>query len=329
MIEAVLALLVAGAVLSNIVARIVAKMNEKLGITGVDIHKPSKPRIPEACGLALIIAYSALLLVAWLVGLVSTAEALVLALPPLYAGLIGLLDDLVRLDAKTKTLLTLTIAAPVLALGAYDPRPLLPLIGGLRITILYPCLLPFAYAVAANAVNMFDTYNGTMTSTAFIACLALCFIEFYALMHGVGSTAALLGVALLTGVLAGYLPLNLYPARVFNGDTGSFFIGAALASIAILGRIEVALIAVMMPYIINGFYIIASVGGLRERSEMVRPVKLEGYYIKAVKDPRAPITLVHLLTLKKPLTEKEVVAACILLEAVAAILGLLLAVFTY
>ena len=128
------------------------------------------------------------------------------------------------------------------------------------------------------------------------------------------------------------MPYNWYPARTFNGDTGSLYIGAALGVLAIASRTEVVLVTAMMPYIVNGFHSLLSIGGLLERREIkIRPVILDenNETIIANKDSRAPMTMVNLLTLKTPLREKEILVAYILLTLISSILAIITAMITY
>ncbi len=63
--------------------------------------------------------------------------------------------------------------------------------------------------------------------------------------------------AALAGALAGFLPWNFHPARVFIGTTGVMAVGYALAVLSILGtaKIAVALLVLGVP-IIDTFWII-------------------------------------------------------------------------
>jgi UDP-GlcNAc:undecaprenyl-phosphate GlcNAc-1-phosphate transferase len=81
--------------------------------------------------------------------------------------------------------------------------------------------------VAANAVNLFDNIDGAAGGMGLVAAAALWI--WWATGSGPSSLAA--GLA---GAVAGFLVLNLHPARIFMGDAGSHFLGAALAGLTIL-----------------------------------------------------------------------------------------------
>ncbi len=112
------------------------------GIVGIDIHKIERPRIPEMCGLAVMAGVSAGLLSLELLGGHSRDIAAFLG-TVLVAGAIGAIDDLRPLSPKLKPALTALAALPILLLGTYDPHPIFPLIGAVRLTILYPVLVFF------------------------------------------------------------------------------------------------------------------------------------------------------------------------------------------
>ena len=58
-------------------------------------------------------------------------------------------------------------------------------------------------------------------------------------------SVALLPVALL-GAMLGFLPFNFNPARMFMGSNGSYFLGWALAALAIIAGAKVATVLLVM-----------------------------------------------------------------------------------
>jgi len=290
------------------------------GITGIDIHKLDKPKIPEMCGLSIIagLAVAGVLSSALFLGYSREVAAFLGTV--LIAGAIGAIDDLRPLTPKLKPALTALAAAPILLLGTYNPHPFFPLIGSTRLTIIYPILILFAIAVPANAVNMLDVFNGAMSGTLAIVSLALGLILFLS-----GSlTAASLALALLGSLVAFYL-FNRYPARVFGGDTGSLAVGAAVGALAVIGRIEAATVVALAPYIMNAFYGLASIGRLYERREIKsRPVRLrDDGMLEATADRNAPVTLTRLILAEGPLREPQIVRMMLLLTVLSSTLAVL------
>ncbi len=326
-----LAAVVAG-VAAYLVAPRVIEFNRSRGLVGRDVHKPGHPEVAEAGGVAMaagLLAAAPLLLVD---PGIDSYKAAGFLLASLYAFTVGLLDDVRWLDAKTKPLLTALAAVPLILLGAYNPRPVLPFIGPTRLTVVYPLALPIFMAVMCNAANMSDTHNGVLPLTGLAASSALAAAGLYAYYRGAAGPEAFVLPLVLTGLLAGYYPYNRYPARLFNGDSGSFLVGSALVSAAVTGGLEVVAIVAVMPYILNGFEIIFSVGGLVERREMkARPVLFdeETGLMRANPEPGAPITVVSLLAAREPVSEKDVVDAYKVLAAFSAAAALLTALFTF
>ena len=293
------------------------------GIVGIDVHKLDKPKIPQMCGISIIAGLAAGTLTLQLLG-GSSPEIIAFLATVLIAGTIGAIDDLRPLNAKLKPALTALAALPILLLGTYNPHPIFPLIGPFRLTIVYPILIFFAIAVPANAVNMLDVFNGSMSGTLTIVSLTLA-----AILAVSGKTTAMgLALALFGALLAFYL-FNSYPARVFDGDTGSLAAGAAIGALAVIGRIELVAIVALVPYIMNSFYGLASIGRLYERREIKpRPVRLRtDGMLEATNDRQAPVTLTRLILAEGPLPEKQIVRVMqllVILSSAMAVLAFLL-----
>jgi len=299
---------------------LVAKFMKSHGIVGKDVHKVGGPEIPEMCGLAVLVGLSAGTIVFVVMAPSAARDAVAWLGTILIAGAIGIVDDRHPLGPKTKPLLTALACAPILLLGAYSPFPILPFIGEIRLTIVYPLLLPVAIAVTSNGVNMMDVMNGAMPGTVAIITAMLTGVLMIARQWNV----AVLSACLLAGMLALFY-FNRCPARVFSGDTGSLAIGAALGGLAIIGRVEVVVVVALMPQIMNAFYGLSSVGRLYERREIrQRPTKLlDDGKLAATAEKNAPITLARLILAAGPSTERDVVMGMMLLTVLSSILAVL------
>jgi UDP-N-acetylglucosamine--dolichyl-phosphate N-acetylglucosaminephosphotransferase len=289
------------------------------GIVGIDVHKLDRPKIPEMCGLSIIAGLTAGTLSLELLG-GHSPDILAFLATVLIAGAIGTIDDLRPLNPKLKPALTALAAIPILLLGTYNPHPVFPLIGAFRLTILYPILIFFAIAVPANAVNMLDVFNGSMSGTLTIVSLTLA-----AVLAVSGKTTAMgLALALFGSLLAFYL-FNRHPARVFGGDTGSLAAGAAVGALAVIGRIELVAIVALVPYIMNAFYGLASIGRLYERREIKpRPVRLRSDgMLEATTDRHAPVTLTRLILAEGPMPERQIVRVMQLLTVLSSAMAVL------
>ena len=293
----------------------------KRGIVGADAHKLSHPLIPEMGGIVIVAG----LIVSVLTGVLLRPEKTELLLSFLgtviISGIIGAIDDIYTLNARLKPLLMVLASFPILILQTYTPNIVFPLIGGTRLTKVYPLLVPVVMAVTSNAVNMMDPFNGVMSGSCSIITLTLLVC---ALLLGL-SDAALLCTSLL-GVLLAFYYFNRYPSKIFSGDVGSLSVGAALGAIAILGRLEVVAVVAFMPQIMNAFYGLSTIGHLYERREVARPTRLmEDGRMRARADPRAPITLARFILARGPLKENEAALIFMVLSVIAGGLALVTA----
>jgi len=290
---------------------------KRRGITGKDIHKPEKPTIPEMGGIATLVGLTVAVCLAALLDQQNTIEYLSFILTVHLAGLVGAIDDFRSIGPRLKPLLTALAAAPIYLLNTYTPRPVLPVIGRVRLTIAYPLLLPFAISIPANAVNMIDVMNGTMAGTSILTLVAVIFASLL-----MGRWDAVILCCGLIGSLAAFYAYNRNPAKVFPGDVGTLSIGAAIGAVAIIGRVEVVTIVAMMPQIMNAFYGLSSIGGLYDRTQTPRPISLrDDGTLVASKERRAPITLTRMVLAWGPMKEAKVFESFVALSALSCLLA--------
>jgi UDP-N-acetylglucosamine--dolichyl-phosphate N-acetylglucosaminephosphotransferase len=292
----------------------------RMGITGIDYHKIAKPEIPEMGGIGILAG----IMLGGILAVVLFSEERIPLLSAMLmiatAASVGLVDDLKTLGPKTKPLLTALACWPLFLFQTYDPYPVIPLIGGTRMTIIYPILVIVGAAMAANAVNMLDVLNGAMPSTCIPVAIALLACSII-----VGSTNGMILSAILTSSLIAYYRFNKFPAKVFSGDVGSFAVGTTIATIAIIGRLEVAAVVAMIPFIMNSFHSLASIGRLFERRQIKqRPtILLKDGRIAANPDAKAPLTLTRIIVGRTPLRENEVVKVLSMLCVLSSILAII------
>jgi len=307
-----------GAFVTSYLTPVIAERMTKKGIVGIDVHKLNKPEVPERCGLSILIGIVASSIMTMMVFPSLLTVILSFLFVVLLAGLIGFFDDRGVLGPRLKPLLTAVAGLPIILFGTFDPRPLLPIVGRTRLTIIYPLLVPFAIAVPANAINMMDPLNGVMSGT----CSIVSFLLFVCLVFLGRWDAALICVGLL-GCLLAFYRYNRFPSRVFSGNVGSLTVGAAIGAIVVIGRLEAVGVVALIPHIMNAFYGLASVGRLFERKEIVcRPIRvLNDGRLTASGDPGAPMTLTRTILADGPKKEKEIVNIFLLLTAFSSFLA--------
>ncbi len=161
-------------------------------------------------------------------GVVVVAGAIICA--------VGVLDDLIELDALTK-LGGQILAAGFLVLNGVQFYSLnLPGVGQFSLDPSQGMILTILLVVGTvNAVNFVDGLDGLAAGVVGIGAVA--FFAFSYKLADVNNetlaiTAALLCAA-LGGACAGFLPHNFSPARIFMGDSGSMLLGLVLAGSAL------------------------------------------------------------------------------------------------
>jgi UDP-N-acetylglucosamine--dolichyl-phosphate N-acetylglucosaminephosphotransferase len=254
------------------------------------------------------------------------------------AFVIGLTDDLSVLGAKTKPLLLLFAAAPLLISVAFErdlfePSLTFPLLGptGAHFSI-YALLVVVSFPVVANAFNMMDSFNGELSGFTLLTSMALFFgVLLRAISESGFSFARVASVLPLVAVAAGFFIFNKYPSKVFDGNSGSLMLGAMFASLAITGGVEIAAIIAIVPAILNSFYILSSARGFIERRKMAaRPTYLgDDGNMYASLEPSSPNTLVRLILLSGHLDEMNLVESVLLLTAFACLLSCATSVLTW
>jgi UDP-GlcNAc:undecaprenyl-phosphate GlcNAc-1-phosphate transferase len=138
---------------------------------------------------------------------------------------LGIFDDL-RPRTPTQKLIVQLIAGTSVYFAGYGLSSIHDPLSGrlLDLGILgYPATLLWIVGIT-NAFNLIDGLDGLAAGVAAIACFGIWGIS---LLTGDISTAVL--VLILAGSVVGFLRYNFVPARIFLGDSGSLFLGFALA----------------------------------------------------------------------------------------------------
>ena len=173
-------------------------------------------------------------------------------------GLIGFVDDYRKvrqhqnegLTAKQKFLLQLLAAVVFLCLMRYEGLLTNDLyVPFLQVSftvnwVVYLIFAAFVIVGAVNAVNLTDGIDGLAASVTFVVMV---FFTVTALLWHM-TTLALFPAA-LAGGLAAFFVYNHHPAKVFMGDTGSLFLGGAVAALGFAMDMPLILIPVGIIYI--------------------------------------------------------------------------------
>jgi UDP-GlcNAc:undecaprenyl-phosphate GlcNAc-1-phosphate transferase len=99
----------------------------------------------------------------------------------------------------------------------------------------------FWFTGMMNAINFVDGLDGLAGGIVTIAGLFICIISWTMRQDSIALLAAI-----FTGAVAGFLPHNWHPSRIIMGDSGSQFLGMALAMLAVMGGAKFALMLMIM-----------------------------------------------------------------------------------
>ncbi|MCI5732779.1 MAG: phospho-N-acetylmuramoyl-pentapeptide-transferase [Tenericutes bacterium] len=233
-------------------------------------HK-NKNGIPTMGGLIFIVPTIITILIMYFTNKININSNLLIILFVFIAyAFLGFLDDFMKIKKKQNEGLTDVqkllgqVIIAVVFFFIYMKSGSEPLLWfhafNLKINIgwIYGFFILFVLVASSNAVNITDGLDGLAGGLSFIATLVLGVIAW--------STNWLLGYQdiaifcfILAGAILGFLVYNVYPARVFMGDTGSLAIGGALGSIAILTRHELTFAVIMGVFVIETLSVIIQV----------------------------------------------------------------------
>lgn len=157
-------------------------------------------------------------------------------------GVVGLLDDVINIRGSGKGVAGLrsslkfamiTVIAAVLGWFFYVKLGYtsihVPFVGDWQLGWWIVPLFVFAVVATGNAVNISDGLDGLaggLLATSYGAFGVIALFQGHALMAGFCFT--------VVGALLSYLWFNIYPARFFMGDVGSFAFGTSLGVVAML-----------------------------------------------------------------------------------------------
>src|SRR5699024_5187656 len=183
-------------------------------------------------------------------------------------GLLGFLDDFINVAMKRNLGLTsmqkligqLIIAVIFFVTLVMNDFPTYIQIPGTDIVWelgwAYGLLVVFMLVGSSNAVNLTDGLDGLLAGTATVAFGAFAILASYHYPEYEIITIFSLAVV---GALIGFLVFNAHPAKVFMGDTGSLGLGAAIAAIAILTKLEIILVIIGGVFVIETLSVIIQV----------------------------------------------------------------------
>ncbi len=207
-----------------------ASMQFRIEDSSTESRKVHKGAIPTMGGVAICFGAIA----SFLAGYWLSPELAQLIDEGLWAALlggvficlVGMLDDVVNLNFKTKFILQIAIAIFTVFFGAHRITEILNPFGE-NITLSEPfsSLLTVVWIVGiCNAVNLIDGLDGLAAGVVGIGAGTMAMISTL-----YGDVALALSYGAISGATLGFLRYNFNPATIFMGDTGALFIGYLMA----------------------------------------------------------------------------------------------------
>lgn len=288
-----------------------------------DQHKAGKPLIPNGLGVIYVLFSSVYLFSLYISGRVTSINGisapLTLAVCILFGGFMGLLDDWMDLKWRYKAFMPLIASLPLVYLtssnpGLYRTEISLPFLGvviDFGISYFF-VIIPLIIMIVTNTVNQLGGLNGLET-----VCPAI-------VLAGLLATSELLlqpYFILMLGPLLFWLALSVlnFQGKIFVGNSGSFAIGITIAAFAVITDLKLCLAVSILPFVINSIFILLTIFFVKKKAN----VSFDGK--KLVSDHRR--SLVTLITYRRPLTERQVVAVISLLVAVSTAIAIMVEVF--
>ncbi len=134
----------------------------------------------------------------------------------------------------------------------------------LNLGVLYIPFVMLVLLATSNSANLTDGLDGLASGVGVIIAL---FFAVSGAMLGDMSASVVSGA--LAGGLLGFLIYNAYPAKVFMGDTGSLFIGGAVAAVAISQGLEIFLIISAFVFLFEALSVIIQVSVYKKTKKRV------------------------------------------------------------
>lgn len=210
-------------------------------------RKAQQVAVPYLGGVAIVLAFSATVLVAGFVraltvdGSSEVGTLAVLLGTAALLALLGLVDDLRGVSVRLRLALEVGAGVVVVVNDSGATVTGNPVLDGV-ITVVWVVLI-------VNAMNLLDNMDGLSAGVAGIASAT-----FFVLAVAQGQfLVAALSIA-LAGCAVGFLRHNFHPAKIYMGDAGSLFLGFLLAVIST--RIELIdsppVVALFVPLLVLG-----------------------------------------------------------------------------
>jgi UDP-GlcNAc:undecaprenyl-phosphate/decaprenyl-phosphate GlcNAc-1-phosphate transferase len=239
------------------------------------IHKKEVSRIG---GMAMILAFNFAVLLNG--DLVITPEICGIMLASLIILVFGLWDDMKEIYWKTQLFFQIAVSVLVFIFGIRIYYITNPFTGGIFSldsgfsVIISIGLVIFWIVFVMDCINWSDGIDGLSGGIAFLSAVTIFFLS---LKNEVNQPPVAILACILAGEVLGFLIFNFHPARIMAGTSGAFFMGFAVAILAIISgtKIATAILVLAIP-IIDFFWVVGE--RIRNKRSIFRPDKRHLHY---------------------------------------------------
>jgi phospho-N-acetylmuramoyl-pentapeptide-transferase len=259
------------------------QIGEAISSAGPTSHQ-TKKGTPTMGGIIILLA---VLVPTLLLARLDVPSVQMALLALVWMGLIGLLDDYLKVIRKfpdgliARYKLTGQIALGLIIGGWLYFWPAneairssigIPFVshGSLDLGLLYIPLVVFVITGFSNAVNITDGLDGLATGLMAISVLTVGaiayvmgrvdFSDYLNIFYLPGAGELFVFAMALLGACIGFLWYNAKPAEIFMGDTGALAMGAALGTMAVILKQEILLIIIGGMFVAETASVIIQVG---------------------------------------------------------------------
>ena len=238
-----------------------------------------KRGIPTAGGIFIIISFSLSL---WIFGNLVNSFILLGLLTTLSLGIIGFLDDRLKIKRKSsqglkvkfklsvQLILSFIVALYLYRFTQFDSYLDIPFTRvNLHIGWAYIPLMMAVIVGTTNSVNLTDGLDGLAGGCFIFSGTAYAFLSYLTgssilphylhIAHIANAQELIVFWGAILGAVAGFLHYNIRPARIFMGDTGAQALGGALGITAILVRKELLLCIIGGVFLVEALSVILQV----------------------------------------------------------------------
>lgn len=306
------------------------KKAKQINLVWDDMNKLTSEKIAGSGGIAVILGFTAGVFVyisyrTFYLGTTNSflIEIFALLVSILFLAGIGLIDDLFGwqqggLSVKSRMLLVILAAVPLIAINAGKSKVLLPFLGPTELGVIYPLvLIPIGMLGATTVFNFLAGFNGLEAGQGIILLSSLSIVSFLT-----GNTWLSLILLCMVASLLAFLLFNFCPAKVFPGDILTYPVGGLIAIVSILGNFEKIAVFFFIPYIIE--FILKARGRFKKQSFGLPKSNssLDLRYSKIYSLNHVSISLMKKLGVKP--TEKKVVYSIWIFQIILILIGFLI-----